>query len=37
MNVWLYPLNGLRLDLTQQREYSLSRNDARLLTSLGEP
>jgi ABC-2 type transport system permease protein len=24
LNVWLYPLNGLRVDLTSQREYSLS-------------
>jgi ABC-2 type transport system permease protein len=37
MNVWLYPLNGLRLDLTAQREYSLSETTRELLTSLGEP
>lgn len=37
MNVWLYPLNGLRLDLTAQREYSLSRTTRDLLSSLAEP
>lgn len=37
MNVWLYPLNGLRLDLTQQQEYSLSRTTKDLLAGLQEP
>jgi ABC-2 type transport system permease protein len=37
MNVWLYPLRGLRLDLTQQREYSLSRTTRELLGQLQEP
>lgn len=36
-NVWLYPLNGLRLDLTRQREYSLSPATKSLLASLAEP
>lgn len=36
-NVWLYPLNGLRLDLTSQREYSLSAATKSLLGSLAEP
>jgi ABC-2 type transport system permease protein len=37
MNVWLYPLSGLRLDLTQQQEYSLSRTTKDLLAGLSEP
>ena len=37
VNVWLYPLNGLRLDLTQQREYSLSQTTKDLLQGLAEP
>jgi ABC-2 type transport system permease protein len=37
LNVWLYPLNGLRLDLTSQREYSLSGTTKDLLAGLGEP
>lgn len=37
MNVWLYPLNGLRLDLTQQGEYSLSPTTKDLLANLTEP
>ena len=36
-NVWLYPLSGLRLDLTQQREYSLSKTTKDLLTGLQDP
>jgi ABC-2 type transport system permease protein len=36
-NVWLYPLNGLRLDLTAQREYSLSATTKDLLGGLTEP
>ncbi len=37
LNVWLYPLNGLRLDLTRQREYSLSSTTKDLLAGLSEP
>jgi len=36
-NVWLYPLSGLRLDLTQQREYSLSQTTKEMLQGLPEP
>jgi len=36
-NVWLYPLQGLRLDLTQSREYTLSETTRTLLDSLDEP
>jgi|YNPNPStandDraft_1061719.scaffolds.fasta_scaffold05807_1 ABC-2 type transport system permease protein len=37
VNVWIYPLTGLRLDLTAQREYSLSRATVDLLSNLNEP
>ncbi len=37
LNLWLYPLRGLRLDLTAQREYSLSETTKGLLASLQEP
>ena len=37
MNVWLYPLQGLRLDLTQQGEFSLSSTTKDLLANLQEP
>ncbi|MDH7485884.1 MAG: Gldg family protein [Anaerolineae bacterium] len=37
LNVWLYPLRGLRLDLTAQREYSLSPTTRDLLGNLQEP
>jgi ABC-2 type transport system permease protein len=37
INVWLFPLHGLRLDLTEQREYSLSRTTRDLLDNLQEP
>ncbi len=36
-NIWLYPLSGLRLDLTSQREYSLSAATKSLLGGLAEP
>lgn len=36
-NLWLYPLSGLRLDLTAQREYSLSDTTRELLSNLSEP
>jgi len=37
LNVWLHPLRGLRLDLTAQREYSLSQTTRDLLSNLQEP
>jgi ABC-2 type transport system permease protein len=37
MPVWLYPLSGLRLDLTRQKEYSLSPTTKQLLAGLSEP
>jgi ABC-2 type transport system permease protein len=37
INVWIFPLHGLRLDLTEQREYSLSRTTRDLLDNLQEP
>ena len=37
VNVWAYPLRNLRVDLTQQREYSLSRATRDLLGNLQEP
>ncbi|CAN5673252.1 hypothetical protein BH10CHL1_BH10CHL1_39090 [soil metagenome] len=37
LNTWLTPLNGLRLDLTQQQEYSLSQTTKDLLGNLQEP
>ncbi len=37
LNVWLFPLHGLRLDLTAQREYSLSQTTRDLLDNLQEP
>jgi ABC-2 type transport system permease protein len=37
VNVWLSPLAGLRLDLTAQREYSLSATTRDLLSNLQEP
>jgi len=37
LNVWMFPLNGLRLDLTAQREYSLSQTTRDLLGNLQEP
>ena len=36
-NVWAYPLRGLRLDLTQHREYTLSQTTRDLLSNLQEP
>jgi len=36
-NVWAYPLSGLRLDLTQGREYTLSQTTRDLLGNLQEP
>lgn len=37
LNVWLFPLSGARLDLTQRREYSLSPTTKDLLGTLQEP
>jgi len=39
LNVWVFPLRarGLRLDLTAQREYSLSQTTRELLANLQEP
>jgi ABC-2 type transport system permease protein len=39
VNIWVFPLHarGLRLDLTAQREYSLSHTTLDLLASLQEP
>ncbi len=36
-NVWLYPLRTLRIDVTQQQEYSLSPTTKALLANLTEP
>ena len=37
VNVWAYPLRGLRVDLTQYHEYTLSKTTRDLLNSLQEP
>jgi len=37
LNVWIFPLRGLRLDLTAQREYTLSQTTRDLLGNLQEP
>ncbi len=37
LSVWLYPLSGLRLDLTAQREFSLSQTTRDLFGALQEP
>lgn len=36
-NLWLHPLRTLRVDVTQQREYSLSPATKELLAGLAEP
>ena len=36
-NIWVYPLRSLRLDLTQYREYSLSKATRNILDGLQEP
>jgi len=36
-NVWVFPLHGLRLDLTAQHEYTLSQTTRDLLSNLQEP
>lgn len=37
VNVWTYPLRGLRLDMTQDHEYTLSPATRKLLSGLQEP
>lgn len=37
LNFWLSPLNGLRADLTEQQEYSLSTTTEDMLANLQEP
>jgi len=37
VNVWVYPLAGLRVDLTSQQEFSLSQTTKDLLSNLQEP
>jgi ABC-2 type transport system permease protein len=37
LNTWIYPLQGLRVDLTQQKEYTLSQTTKDLLANLQEP
>ncbi len=37
LNIWMYPLYGLRVDLTSQRQYSLSKQTKQLLGGLSEP
>ncbi len=37
LNVWLFPVPGLRADLTAQREYSLSDTTRDLIRNLPEP
>jgi ABC-2 type transport system permease protein len=37
LNIWLFPLTGARLDLTGQREYSLSPATRDIISNLQEP
>ncbi|MBI9051046.1 MAG: Gldg family protein [Anaerolineaceae bacterium] len=37
INAWLYPLNGLRVDLTEQKEYTISQTTKDILQNLDEP
>ena len=37
VNVWMFPLHGLRLDLTAQHEYTLSPATRDILSNLHEP
>lgn len=37
LNVWLHPLQGLRLDLTAQKEYTISAASRGIISNLGEP
>ena len=37
LNVWFYPLKGLRLDLTEQKEFTISQTTRDLIQGLPEP
>jgi ABC-2 type transport system permease protein len=37
LNVWLFPLNGIRIDLTAQKEYTISQTTKDLIENLQEP
>jgi len=37
LNVWFYPLSGLRLDLTEQKEFTISQTTRSLIQDLQEP
>jgi ABC-2 type transport system permease protein len=37
VNLWLYPLSSLRLDMTAQKNYSLSKTTKDLIQGLAEP
>jgi len=37
LNTWLFPMHGLRADLTAQKEYSLSQATLDLISNLQEP
>jgi ABC-2 type transport system permease protein len=37
INAWLYPLYGLRLDLTEQKEYTISQTTKDIIQNLDEP
>lgn len=37
INVWSFPLSGMRVDLTEDREYTLSQTTKSLLQNLQEP
>jgi len=37
VNVWMYPLHGLRVDLTEQKEFTISQATRDLLGQLQEP
>jgi ABC-2 type transport system permease protein len=37
LNVWLFPLQGLRVDLTEQKEFTISQTTKDLISNLQEP
>jgi ABC-2 type transport system permease protein len=37
VNVWMFPLQGLRVDLTEDKEYTISQVTRDMLTNLSEP
>lgn len=37
LNVWVYPLHGLRMDLTEQKEFTISDTTRSILSNLQEP